>query len=191
MTLRKRRSKMDGKQYRLREFVRPEDGHSLIVDASSGLALGVLPGLDDFGAAARSVSARRRRAGVQSGAAAPHSRAHTRRGQPAGAHGLDEHAARPRFCAAARHDEARAPADRAGCAGPGRDGDGDDVSAGLRGRDRRRLPEASRALGAGRQLDRPAADRRGARHGAARVDPSTRRSNSARRMRWKAARTPS
>jgi len=46
---------MDGKLYRLREFIRPEDGHSLIVDASSGLALGVLPGLDDFGAAARSV----------------------------------------------------------------------------------------------------------------------------------------
>jgi len=36
---------MDGKLYRLREFIRPEDGHSLIVDASGGLALGVLPGL--------------------------------------------------------------------------------------------------------------------------------------------------
>lgn len=46
---------MDGKLYRLREFIRPEDGHSLIVDASGGLALGALPGLEDFGAAARSV----------------------------------------------------------------------------------------------------------------------------------------
>jgi DhnA family fructose-bisphosphate aldolase class Ia len=55
MKLKKRRSEMDGKQYRLREFIRPADGHSLIVDASGGLALGVLPGLDDFGAAARSV----------------------------------------------------------------------------------------------------------------------------------------
>ncbi len=47
---------MDGKLYRLREFIRSEDGHSLIVDASGGLSLGVLPGLDDFGAAARSIS---------------------------------------------------------------------------------------------------------------------------------------
>jgi DhnA family fructose-bisphosphate aldolase class Ia len=46
---------MDGKLYRLREFIRPEDGHSLIVDASGGLELGVLPGLDDFGAAARAI----------------------------------------------------------------------------------------------------------------------------------------
>jgi DhnA family fructose-bisphosphate aldolase class Ia len=46
---------MDGKLYRLREFIRPEDGHSLIVDTSGGLVLGVLPGLDDFSAAARSV----------------------------------------------------------------------------------------------------------------------------------------
>ena len=46
---------MDGKLYRLREFIRPEDGHSLIVDTSGGLSLGVLPGLEDFGAAARSV----------------------------------------------------------------------------------------------------------------------------------------
>ncbi len=46
---------MDGKLYRLREFIRSEDGHSLIVDASGGLALGVLPGLEDFGATTRSV----------------------------------------------------------------------------------------------------------------------------------------
>ena len=46
---------MDGKLYRLREFIRPEDGHSLIVDTSGGLALGVLPGLGNFGAAARSI----------------------------------------------------------------------------------------------------------------------------------------
>ncbi len=46
---------MDGKLYRLRDIVRPEDGHSLIVDASGGLALGVLPGLEDFAAAARPV----------------------------------------------------------------------------------------------------------------------------------------
>lgn len=48
---------MDGKLYRVREFMRAEDGHSLIVDASGGLALGALPGLEDFGAAARAVSA--------------------------------------------------------------------------------------------------------------------------------------
>ena len=47
---------MDGKLYRLREFVRAEDGRSFIVDASGGLSLGVLPGLENFGAAARSIS---------------------------------------------------------------------------------------------------------------------------------------
>jgi DhnA family fructose-bisphosphate aldolase class Ia len=46
---------MDGKLYRLREFIRSEEKHSLIVDASGGLVLGVLPGLDDFASAARSV----------------------------------------------------------------------------------------------------------------------------------------
>jgi DhnA family fructose-bisphosphate aldolase class Ia len=46
---------MDGKLYRLREFIRSDDAHCLIVDASGGLALGVLPGLDDFGAATRSI----------------------------------------------------------------------------------------------------------------------------------------
>jgi DhnA family fructose-bisphosphate aldolase class Ia len=46
---------MDGKLYRLREFIRVEDKHSLIVDASGGLSLGTLPGLEDFGMATRSV----------------------------------------------------------------------------------------------------------------------------------------
>jgi len=46
---------MDGKQYRLRDFIRPEDGHCLVIDASGGLALGALPGLEDFTTAARSV----------------------------------------------------------------------------------------------------------------------------------------
>jgi DhnA family fructose-bisphosphate aldolase class Ia len=34
--------------YRLPMFIRPSDKRSLIVDASGGLSLGVLPGLDDF-----------------------------------------------------------------------------------------------------------------------------------------------
>jgi DhnA family fructose-bisphosphate aldolase class Ia len=46
---------MDGKLYRLREFIRAEDGRSVIIDASAGLSLGVLPGMENFGAAARSV----------------------------------------------------------------------------------------------------------------------------------------
>jgi DhnA family fructose-bisphosphate aldolase class Ia len=46
---------MNGKLYRLREFIRPEDQHGLIVDASAGLSLGALPGLEDFGTATRSV----------------------------------------------------------------------------------------------------------------------------------------
>ena len=46
---------MDGKLYRLREFIHAADGRSLIVDASAGLSLGALPGLEDFGAAARPV----------------------------------------------------------------------------------------------------------------------------------------
>jgi DhnA family fructose-bisphosphate aldolase class Ia len=46
---------MDGKLYRLREFIRAEGGYSLIIDASAGLSLGALAGLEDFGAAARSV----------------------------------------------------------------------------------------------------------------------------------------
>ena len=39
---------MNGIEYRLKEFIHPQDGRSLIVDASSGLSLGVLPGLEDF-----------------------------------------------------------------------------------------------------------------------------------------------
>lgn len=46
---------MNGKQYRLRDFIRPEDGHSLVVDVSGGLALGALPGLEDYSTAVRSV----------------------------------------------------------------------------------------------------------------------------------------
>jgi DhnA family fructose-bisphosphate aldolase class Ia len=42
---------MNTKMYRLREFANPADGCSLIVDASAGLALGALPGLQDFSAA--------------------------------------------------------------------------------------------------------------------------------------------
>jgi DhnA family fructose-bisphosphate aldolase class Ia len=44
---------MDSTLYRLREFVRPSDGRSLIVDASAGLSLGALPGLEHFEAAVR------------------------------------------------------------------------------------------------------------------------------------------
>jgi DhnA family fructose-bisphosphate aldolase class Ia len=39
---------MDSKMYRLREFIRPSDGHSLVVDTSAGLSLGALPGLERF-----------------------------------------------------------------------------------------------------------------------------------------------
>jgi DhnA family fructose-bisphosphate aldolase class Ia len=39
---------MDSKSYRLREFIRPADGRSLLVDASAGLSLGALPGLEHF-----------------------------------------------------------------------------------------------------------------------------------------------
>lgn len=44
---------MDSKTYRLREFVNPTDGRSLVVDASSGLSLGALPGLEHFAEAVR------------------------------------------------------------------------------------------------------------------------------------------
>lgn len=44
---------MNTKMYRLREFANPADGHSLIVDASAGLSLGALPGLENFSAAVR------------------------------------------------------------------------------------------------------------------------------------------
>ena len=39
---------MNGIEYRLKEVIHPQDGRSLIVDASSGLALGALPGLENF-----------------------------------------------------------------------------------------------------------------------------------------------
>jgi DhnA family fructose-bisphosphate aldolase class Ia len=39
---------MNGINYRLKEFINPADGHSLIVDTSAGAALGALPGLEDF-----------------------------------------------------------------------------------------------------------------------------------------------
>ena len=39
---------MQSISYRLREFINPSDGRSLIVDASAGLSLGPLPGLEQF-----------------------------------------------------------------------------------------------------------------------------------------------
>lgn len=39
---------MTNKQYRLKELFNPADGHSLIVDTSSGLVFGALPGLEYF-----------------------------------------------------------------------------------------------------------------------------------------------
>jgi DhnA family fructose-bisphosphate aldolase class Ia len=44
---------MDSKTYRLREFISPSDGHSLVVDTSSGLSRGALPGLEHFAEAVR------------------------------------------------------------------------------------------------------------------------------------------
>ena len=44
---------MDSKSYRLREFISPVDGRSLVVDASAGLSLGVLPGLEHFAEAVK------------------------------------------------------------------------------------------------------------------------------------------
>ena len=46
---------MESKTYRLREFIKPDDGHSLIVDASAGLSLGPLPGLEQFAPAVEPV----------------------------------------------------------------------------------------------------------------------------------------
>ena len=46
---------MESKSYRLREIINPADGHSLVVDTSAGLSLGPLPGLEQFGPAAREV----------------------------------------------------------------------------------------------------------------------------------------
>jgi DhnA family fructose-bisphosphate aldolase class Ia len=39
---------MSSKTYRLREFINPSDGRSLVVDASAGLSLGPLPGMEEF-----------------------------------------------------------------------------------------------------------------------------------------------
>jgi DhnA family fructose-bisphosphate aldolase class Ia len=39
---------LNSKSYRLGEFINPSDGRSLIVEASAGLSLGPLPGLEDF-----------------------------------------------------------------------------------------------------------------------------------------------
>jgi DhnA family fructose-bisphosphate aldolase class Ia len=46
---------MDGVTYRVNEFIRPGDRRTLILDSSAGLALGVLPGLEDYPAALRQV----------------------------------------------------------------------------------------------------------------------------------------
>lgn len=46
---------MTSKAYRLREFLSPDDGHSLIVDTSAGLWQGPLPGLENFAGAAQQV----------------------------------------------------------------------------------------------------------------------------------------
>ena len=42
---------MDSKAYRLREFIDPHDSRSLVLDASAGLSLGPLPGLEQFSTA--------------------------------------------------------------------------------------------------------------------------------------------
>lgn len=42
---------MNSKSYRLGEIIHPSDGRSLIVEASAGLSLGPLPGLEDFSGA--------------------------------------------------------------------------------------------------------------------------------------------
>lgn len=46
---------MESKSYRLREIINPADGHSLVVDASAGLSLGPLPGLEQFATAAQEI----------------------------------------------------------------------------------------------------------------------------------------
>jgi DhnA family fructose-bisphosphate aldolase class Ia len=46
---------MRGIKFRLNEFIRPADQHSLIVDASAGMILGALPGLEDFTAGIKPV----------------------------------------------------------------------------------------------------------------------------------------
>ncbi len=44
---------MNGVTYRLNEFIRPTDRRGLIVDSSAGLALGALPGLEEYAQGAR------------------------------------------------------------------------------------------------------------------------------------------
>lgn len=44
---------MDSKAYRLREFINPIDGRSLVVDTSAGLFMGALPGLEHFSEAVK------------------------------------------------------------------------------------------------------------------------------------------
>lgn len=39
---------MESKRYRLKEFIDPKDGRSLVVDTSAGLSFGALPGLERF-----------------------------------------------------------------------------------------------------------------------------------------------
>ena len=46
---------MESKLYRIREFVNPADDHSLVLDTSKGLSLGVLPGLERFAEAIQPV----------------------------------------------------------------------------------------------------------------------------------------
>lgn len=46
---------MNSKPYRMQELFNPADGHSLVLDTSRGLVLGVLPGLEHFEAAVRPV----------------------------------------------------------------------------------------------------------------------------------------
>jgi len=46
---------MNGVTYRLNEFIRPADRRTLILDSSAGLALGVLPGLEDYPAVLKGV----------------------------------------------------------------------------------------------------------------------------------------
>jgi DhnA family fructose-bisphosphate aldolase class Ia len=46
---------MESKTYRLREFINPQDGRSLVVDASAGLSLGPLPGLEQFESAIKPI----------------------------------------------------------------------------------------------------------------------------------------
>lgn len=48
---------LTSKSYRLREFIPPADGRSLVVDTSAGLSLGALPGLEHFANAVRPVLA--------------------------------------------------------------------------------------------------------------------------------------